>query len=400
MTQRSRTSGSFVTLPAADVWSLGNGCSQTSWTKTGSIATRKSGEVKTMVDTVTPNYHKRRQRGDVIMNPMYSTRQLVTGFSGQGFHIKSKSTSCASPLLYHEYKVEGDYFASKLCGGNTIDPVSLFTMEEEIALMEETSTCMLSKRGRSDSNLWETLAELHKAASLFSNLARRSRKFLDFTEANGSWSNEWLAYRYGLRPIISDAEGIIKGLQKAVGDVRSTTRCQRSLQRDVSTNMYYDHDYVRDNYKRTSKHVLTVRAMSIDEYSAEVMSNIGFTTKGLLTLQWELIPYSFVADWFINVGEFINAIVPAFGYRQLGSCLVVKHLMHTEWLCTGTTEVSGTYSVVRPTTGFISSELETTRRQGVTSPSLVIKSDFGLDKLTRVGDAFALIGQQLHARFK
>jgi len=34
---------------------------------------------------------------------------------------------------------------------------------------------------------------------------------------------------------------------------------------------------------------------------------------------WEAIPFSFVADWFFNIGSYIEAITPISGVKRLGS---------------------------------------------------------------------------------
>jgi hypothetical protein len=69
------------------------------------------------------------------------------------------------------------------------------------------------------------------------------------------------------------------------------------------------------------------------------------------TLIWEIIPFSFVVDWFANIGGLINALNPNPSYKTLGSWLVST----TTVTCYGTITVTlpdsstntGSFSIVR-----------------------------------------------------
>lgn len=39
---------------------------------------------------------------------------------------------------------------------------------------------------------------------------------------------------------------------------------------------------------------------------------------------WELIPFSFVIDWFINIGDWVNSISPFAGGTFKGACVSIK----------------------------------------------------------------------------
>jgi len=48
-----------------------------------------------------------------------------------------------------------------------------------------------------------------------------------------------------------------------------------------------------------------------------MQSQFGFRWADLPSTAWELIPFSFVADWFLSIGNFIGAISPKSGVRYL-----------------------------------------------------------------------------------
>jgi hypothetical protein len=248
--------------------------------------------------------------------------------------------------------------------------------------------------------LYETLAEMDSIIGTIPGIVKpflkalsQNRGLLDRARGIGS---AYLAYRYGLKPLMSDLVGVVEGLQKAVGRVRQTSRGSSSLsiaKSEFSSGGWggactFDKLY-------THREDLIVRAMSLDEFEASVASNAGFTAKGLLTLPWELLPYSFVVDWFANIGDFVGSLVPSFGYSQLGSCLVLDNKLVTEYRI-GTTYPRSDLALDVPITGTnVRTWIHKSRTTQPLTPGLVLRSDFRFSNLTRAADAISLILQKI-----
>jgi hypothetical protein len=188
---------------------------------------------------------------------------------------------------------------------------------------------------------------------------------------------------------------VIDGLEKKVGRMRKTTRAKLILDSDIQSRVVrYAGAFSVDILETVSDRV-EIRAMSLDEHIVSELNNIGFSSKGLITLPWELMKRSFVLDWFVTMGDFLGAMTPAFGWTQLGSCYVIKR---DQGLSIGS---HGTYpgaelAIDLPCSGGFTYLRDTRERVvGLPAPGVVVRSDFRFSNLTRALDAFSLLAQQV-----
>lgn len=295
--------------------------------------------------------------------------------------------------------------------GLTALPYSPIVSSSQIRdMVTEATTQCLSNRGRTGStNLWESIAEANKTLQMLKNPLATLHKLVSKAEktrkagiqALGRDYNPaalWLQYRYGILPVIRDIEGILRGLKGELGLRRQTSRgFATARESKVSQTVTVISPMTTQVLLQTEDEVI-VRAMSLDEYVATMSSNIGLTTKGLLSLPWELTKLSFVLDWLVNVGDFIGAVLPSPGFKQLGSCVVTKRKTRQTWSLLSTTVTSGVSLVTSPS-GTASLITESTDRRALGSPSLVFKTDLRLDSHVRLADAFSLLAQRMLRTF-
>lgn len=408
MTIRTRTRGGFSAVDQYQ-YNIDTTCSHTSWTQIGSIPVR-TGKYEVMTDTVVKGFRKRQAAGEVFFNDMIYDRIDAQG-SGSGIFYTSVANSCASPAKKSKQRNDGNwsygylpkklYYTAELPEIVTlIDPGTLRDLESQV------STEMLSQRGRGDSNLYESIAEIDKTFGLFDRpisrlsqtfnkaaQAKREGKFAGYT-VDGI-SHLWLAYRYGIMPAVNDIQGIIEGLTKKTEKRRETIRAKKGMELSKTFTVPTSWAGISMNVINDVTDSVTVRAMSLDEFSTSLWENIGFTPKGLITVPWELVRYSFVIDWFVNVGDFLGAIIPAFGWNNIGSCLVTIRGTTNRYRVTGGTNlISSTYTISQYPTGVYDISRLTRTRSKVRFPDLVIKNDFRFDKPKRVADALALLAQR------
>lgn len=374
-------------------WSTGY-----NWTPNGSFVVGV-GDYRWMNDVVTPDFRAKRARGSILMNHMYRrlTSVQATGSTLSGKHKTLPNTGfrwngCVAANFFQETVTEQGYTLPAM--------IELLTSDNLNSLVTEVCTSVWNQRGRSQGNLWETLAEFNKSLELFLNPLQRYNKRMykilkaasrrrGMRESVQTTAELWATYRWGIRPIIQDIATVFEGLFKSPGVQRLTTRDKGSLV-DTSQSVNIVDNFIHYGVVTDVRDEIIVRAMSIDDVELTFANHLGFTTKGLVTLPWELVTASFVADWFGNLGDFIGAIAPAPGWHQLGSCYTVTRTRRNQWTVTGVGS-GASYDVDENNIStYVRETSDKYRIPMLAPPGIIVRSDFRFDKITRVADAISL----------
>lgn len=408
MKQRTRTRGGFIPFHQGYEWHSGGSMSSNYGTYAG------YGSTQTTSDVVTSDYAKRVARGDIIMNP-YDTQLFVR--TGKPVAYRLNHTS--GQFWYNDGNCTYSVLNSLAIPGINLSATSIpspFTSQEEDALITEASTACLANVGAPSINNWENLFQLRQSIdelrhplrnfSLWSDnfvsktryyartgkrvKAPRGAQVKDGVRINTlTPSNLWLQYRYGLRLLIEDVLATLNSIGKDRLTKRLTTRAKRTKPFNSSRGGASMAGVGRWEWTVESSAQMQVRAMSIDDIEIDWLYNLGLTGGQLLTVPWELIPYSFVVDWFVNVGEFINATTNGFRWKTAGRCYSLEVISQQTIICTPNGGVSG--YTLSGSSGLMTLTSKVKRRRvGLSNPSLLLKSDFRFSELTRAADAVSL----------
>jgi hypothetical protein len=119
----------------------------------------------------------------------------------------------------------------------------------------------------------------------------------------------WLSLQYGWKPAMADVFGACETLANAG---REPLKITTTTKKRVITPMdFFESSKSQD--KVTTRRIIGQRVTTAkygvtyqrDPHPLTSMKEVGITNPAVLA--WELIPYSFVVDWFLPIGDFISA---------------------------------------------------------------------------------------------
>lgn len=297
------------------------------------------------------------------------------------------------------WKIEQDNAAVPGVGGS-FSPVSWPSVAQTQA---EARQKALLKFKDKKVDLSVAFLERKKTASLITDsvdalcdLAKDIRK-RNFVKLGQDIADLWLAYRYGWTPTVLDAFGAVETLEKLDNGSYErylvTARGKSLLESEVTA---VDETYIsqiwnlpayRESQTRYRQEVKVRYDAVLTGRAYRKLSDVGVTDP--LVTAWELLPYSFVVDWFLGVGDFLDGINALEGYSLLANCETVHRFYREELGFLPRT--SGAWRSELITGGYIRERTEFTRIvDGHTPASAVVLKQEPLN-LTRLFDSVALL---------
>lgn len=167
------------------------------------------------------------------------------------------------------------------------------------------------------------LVELHKVAALFKGLTKRVDKLLEnmfADEAVMRSASAWLEYRYAWRTLVFD----MRDLHRAITSLddqrkRFTDRVGYSHKiMQTDTFLYEDRIGTQEWFIEDTIDISVRGSVSADINPPSFQFNPAVTG-------WEIIRFSFIIDWFLGVGTWLEALsfqVVASSYTAAGGTLV------------------------------------------------------------------------------
>lgn len=136
---------------------------------------------------------------------------------------------------------------------------------------------------------------------------------------------EWMTYRYGIMPILYSCRDIMKTLDR--GSSVETRNSEVVVPRDLNVSL----PGPDSTYRRTrAEGDIVIRGCIFQHFSSQEMSRLSGLGINPFVTAWELIPYSFVVDWFINAGDYIAAKTTNTWAQKKWACLS-RRSKYTTW---------------------------------------------------------------------
>lgn len=138
--------------------------------------------------------------------------------------------------------------------------------------------------------------------SISAKVRKDQRQWRKSSKQFSSW---WLEYTYGWKPLVLDIGGAIDVLDSPVPPlhVRVSVAKKVTARRKVSDTSYnYDTEHLGEITGEMRFKAGT--GLLVTNPNLLLAQRLGFTNPALVA--WELVPFSFVIDWFVNVGDYLR----------------------------------------------------------------------------------------------
>lgn len=177
-----------------------------------------------------------------------------------------------------------------------------------VAFAERSRTAMLV--GDSISTILSSVFDFRKGD--FKRAFKRL-KATPLRKSGAKLTQQWLALQYGWTPLLMDVHGSCEALAKRellAFNVRVASRKVRNMDSARVHTPAWPHTLSETTKGEVSYHV----ALNYMPQESLIRS---FTSLGLTNpaeIIWELVPFSFVADWFVPVGSWLSALDASNGW--------------------------------------------------------------------------------------
>jgi len=304
-----------------------------------------AGAVDEISDFVTPNFRKRKNDGEVIMSAVDLIKERVS--SSKDF-MKWSWTQGAEP---HSFEVDGDFVAHGSVLATRPAWYNTRVTDAKSSVLVDAAAKVASEEIQS----LVTIAEAHKAAAMMAKPFAAAREILgkisslktlrryglkdgilpfsvDMHSLSVAIRNSWLEYRFGWKPLLYDIENAEEAFFKNVLWEPKVRRlvARSSHKVEWETNDVYTPRWGgTDKFSRKVNHSTKVSAGILYELSdLDVVDaakrHMGVRLADVPASIWEVVPYSFVLDRFVNVGNWLKAIMPKPGVTIRGRWITTR----------------------------------------------------------------------------
>lgn len=212
------------------------------------------------------------------------------------------------------------------------------TVKNEAGLRNMALIAVRNKLKSSDINLGVALGERKQTARLLGSNAtrignafrhlrggrvRRSMDELGISSRRrqprgGNVPSKWLELQYGWKPLLSDVYGAAKALEnRPKGDWRVTAKVTKKREDTYVSQKLPKNGSNFDAHRCEARLTRSVfaRIDALPQNEAIIsLASLGVTNP--LSIGWELVPYSFVVDWALPIGSWLESLDALLGYGQ------------------------------------------------------------------------------------
>ena len=386
------------------------------------VPTTASCLTQSIDDVVIPRFSSRQANGECFFNPLTSVK-LTEEVACKGFHdYRAYSVGYQGTKWYYHYRFKDAPALANIFFGTYSLP-SIPTAANSV--LDSCLTAAISQCSVNSASALETFAEFAESLETLKGVLKTAYRLLkafrgfalvDFLAVDDALRaafvgkdinrpirlkdirDRWLELRYGIRPLVYDIINWCRAFQANMAYTRFKGTSRAMLESTKTTSYTSRGSSGGGNFtvRTDTDSYYDVSAGCLAQLDLAEVNSLSYQLGGTRLLQtaWELIPYSFVVDWFYNVGKTIDSWIPQPGVTTLGTWRTVCY--HREFVetTTGFTPFKETTSVSATMT--ITHKVSEMRIVRVGNPATPILPSLQLKmNVAKIADLLALFSQIL-----
>lgn len=200
---------------------------------------------------------------------------------------------------------DGTYISGAQAGGPNGSGRPVF--DKNTNNLRNRALAKLAEKSRGSLDLSIDLLEGHQTAAMLRKVAKLSNFIHRFSPKQ--WANNWLEYQYGWRPLAQSIYETASLMTKPAkeGITVLETRMSESERKQYVQNL----SGLISVWEGTlNKRILLKVRLNFRPGTLQNLSMI--SSLNPVSIAWELLPYSFVADWVIDIGGYLRNMETAY----------------------------------------------------------------------------------------
>lgn len=333
------------------------------------------GRVGGMTDSVIPNFRKLIANGVIVNNPMSKAfvefdfpfgvfvdteflngvNNTITTYSGEHGgvtesigHVNFRLTQDfglpsgrSEEALIHEALVKAR---------NRISPVHFMSI---VSVVELPKTLRLIRNAAKSLYLLNRGVTKGSWSDIKRSFAGRKTKLREYKRFSRDTAvKRWLEFRYGWTPLMLELQGLLDAIQNPAEQpkLRQTARGFSGQEFHHEETISVDHG---SKYGVETRRFQVEKSTKVRAYSIYRVESSGFQSirdYGLIDIpqaMWEIMPYSFIVDWFVPVGKWLEAITPKLGIITLAEGYTIERKYNVKRIYSSHSPGSGSNYIVR-----------------------------------------------------
>lgn len=318
-------------------------------------------------DTVTPGYQQLVAAGQVINHPYSSVSREISGGVGGSISVKWQSGATSAILNVEDFAfadaVGGVYSAGATPAILNYQPMVSYAQTKALSGVQSAQMQSLVSLGEFRETLRMLLSPVRGLQSWFQTAQRKynaelqrqgrealriaaskrkarmlsrikaekavrkkeSRRLMDRVAGFGDDAADMvLAYNLGWKPFLNDIDNLLNKIPSLEYQERRTSRAQREDSESLSVKTDRSTAYGTNVVLTETQSRVKVRANVLYVDSFEASQHFGTRLADLPETVYELIPYSFLLDYVVNVGDYLGALRALMTAKVLAYSTVVE----------------------------------------------------------------------------